>query len=127
VGDESLETALGGVDAVLSPWGLIDRPTTREGTLFLRSASTGGGGLDTFTAEEPIPLGAEVLYVEGSPPRLVASDRVSLDPETRDITVDRELVEAGGARPRSIPVLITRWCERCPESVPGPARSRDGR
>jgi predicted phosphodiesterase len=65
----------------------------REGTLFLRSASTGGGGLDTFTAEEPIPLGAEVLYFEGSPPRLVAFDRVSLDPETRDITVDRELVE----------------------------------
>jgi hypothetical protein len=66
---------------------------TAGGTLFLRSASTGGGGLDTFTAEEAIPLGAQVLHFEGSPPRLVAFDRISLDPDTRDLTVDRELVE----------------------------------
>jgi predicted phosphodiesterase len=63
-----------------------------DGTLFLQVGSTGAGGLDTFVEEEPLPLTAEVLYFEGVPPRLVAIDRVSLDPETRDLRVARELV-----------------------------------
>jgi predicted phosphodiesterase len=63
-----------------------------DGTLFLRVGSTGAGGLDTFVQDEPLPLTAEVLYFEGDPPRLVAIDRVSLDPETRDLRVARELV-----------------------------------
>ena len=65
-----------------------------EGTLFLRTASTGGGGLDTFTADEDFPLAAEVLYLEGSPSRLVAVDRVTLDPESRHLVVDRQLASS---------------------------------
>jgi hypothetical protein len=52
---------------------------------------------------EPIPLGAEILYFEGTPPELVAFDRVSLDPETRDITVDRQLVEPAESLPGPSP------------------------
>jgi predicted phosphodiesterase len=91
--DRMAEASAGLVPLVLSGHFHEFGDERREGTLYLRSASTGGGGLDTFTAEEPIRLGAEVLYFQGSPPRLVAFDRVSLDPETRDITVERQLVE----------------------------------
>jgi predicted phosphodiesterase len=63
-----------------------------EGTLYLRTGSTGGGGLDTFRSDvRPYPLSAEILYFEGTSPELVAVDLVELDPDTRDLTVDREL------------------------------------
>lgn len=62
-----------------------------EGTVFLESGSTGGGGLDVF-AEDPEPLAAQVLYLSGSPPRLQVFDRVVLQPDTRQLLVDRELV-----------------------------------
>jgi predicted MPP superfamily phosphohydrolase len=66
--------------------------TVNEGTMFLRTGSTGGGGLDTFRSDvRPYPLSAEILYFEGSSPELVAVDLVELDPDTRDLTVDREL------------------------------------
>jgi predicted phosphodiesterase len=65
----------------------------REGTFFLRTASAGGGGLDTFIDEEPLPLAAQVLYLDGSPPRLVAVDRIALEPETRQLLVERRLAE----------------------------------
>jgi predicted phosphodiesterase len=67
-----------------------------DGTLFLQTASAGGGGLETFTAEESVPLAAEVLYLEGTPPRLVAVDRVTLDPEDRQLVVDRLLASSIG-------------------------------
>lgn len=101
--DRMAEASAGLVPLVLSGHFHEFGEAEREGTLFLRSASTGGGGLDTFTAEEPIPLSAEILYFEGTPPRLVAFDRVSLDPETRDITVDRELVEVAEPIPGPSP------------------------
>jgi predicted phosphodiesterase len=64
----------------------------REGTLFLRIGSTGGGGLDTFTSDlKPYPLSAEVLYFDATSHALVAIDLVELDPDTRDLTVDRKL------------------------------------
>jgi predicted phosphodiesterase len=62
-----------------------------EGSLFLRTGSTGGGGLDTFSADEPFPLSAELLFFEGPERELVAIDRITLDPETRDLTVERQL------------------------------------
>ena len=62
-------------------------------TIFLQSASAGGGGLDTFIEEEPLPLAAEVLYLDGFPPRLVAVDRVALEPETRQLVVERRLAQ----------------------------------
>lgn len=65
----------------------------REGTIFLETASAGGGGLDTFVQDEPLPLAAQVLYLEGSPPRLVAVDRVALEPDTRQLAVERHLAE----------------------------------
>jgi hypothetical protein len=61
-------------------------------TLFLRVGSTGGGGLDTFLVDEPLPLAAEVLYFEGIPARLVAVDRITLEPTTRELRAERELV-----------------------------------
>lgn len=72
-----------------------------DDTLFLRAGSTGGGGLDTFLVDEPLPLAAEVLYFEGVPTRLVAVDRITLEPTTRELRAERELVteltEAVGA------------------------------
>ena len=72
-----------------------------DGTLFLRVGSTGGGGLDTFLVDEPLPLAAEILYFEGVPARLVAVDRITLEPTTRELRAERELVaeltEASGA------------------------------
>jgi predicted phosphodiesterase len=65
----------------------------QEGTFFLQTASAGGGGLDTFVDVEPLPLAAEVVYLDGSPPRLVAVDRVALEPETRQLLVERQLAQ----------------------------------
>ncbi|HEX2030972.1 MAG TPA: metallophosphoesterase family protein [Actinomycetota bacterium] len=62
------------------------------GTLFLRVGTTGGGGLDVFTEAAPFPLAAQILYFEGEPPRLLAYDRIELDPTTRRLEVDRRLV-----------------------------------
>jgi predicted phosphodiesterase len=66
----------------------------REGTIYLESGSTGGGGLDVFEGEDPEPLAAQILYLAGSPPRLEAYDRVVLQPQTRELVVRRELVSA---------------------------------
>jgi 3',5'-cyclic AMP phosphodiesterase CpdA len=66
----------------------------REGTIYLESGSTGGGGLDVFAGEDPEPLAAQILYLAGSPPRLEAYDRVVLQPQTRELVVRRELVSA---------------------------------
>lgn len=73
-----------------------------EGTLFLRTGSTGGGGLDTFLVDEPLPLAAEVLYFEGVPARLVAVDRITLEPTTRELRAERELVADLGESPVAI-------------------------
>jgi hypothetical protein len=79
-----------------------------DGTLFLRTGTTGGGGLDTFkSAERAIPLAAQILYFKASPQQLVAVDRVELDPDTRNLTVERLLADA----------LIG------PEPIPGPSAS----
>jgi predicted phosphodiesterase len=64
-----------------------------EGTLRLRNGTTGGGLLDTFASNQPVPLAAQILYFAGTPARLYAVDRVSLDPDTREISVARELIE----------------------------------
>ncbi|MGH2696094.1 MAG: metallophosphoesterase family protein, partial [Actinomycetota bacterium] len=73
-----------------------------EGTLFLRTGSTGGGGLDTFLIDEPLPLAAEVLYFEGVPARLVAVDRITLEPTNRELRAERELVSDLGGSPVAI-------------------------
>jgi hypothetical protein len=66
----------------------------RAGTIYLENGSTGGGGLDVFAGEDPEPLVAQILYLAGSPPRLEAYDRVVLQPQTRELVVQRELVGA---------------------------------
>ena len=63
-----------------------------DGTLFLRVGSTGAGGLDTFLVDEPLPLAAQVLYFDGLPARLIAVDRITLEPTTRELRAERELV-----------------------------------
>ena len=61
------------------------------GTLFLRAGTTGGGGVDTFIAEESVPLAAQILYFDGDPLELVAYDWIELDPRTGSLTLDRRL------------------------------------
>ncbi len=80
-----------------------------DGTLFLRSGTTGGAGPISFTAEGGIPLSAEILYFD--PPsgkanaRLVAWDVVEQDPGTGNLTVTRHLVEEefGALQPSPAP------------------------
>lgn len=78
-----------------------------DGSLFLRVGSTGAGGLDTFTAVEPIPLEAQILYLDGDPEELVAWDTVSLDPITQDLRLERhlpsEVVETEESAPQGGP------------------------
>ena len=94
VHDGRMADALAGrVPLVLSGHFHAFDASVEQGTIRLRTGTTGGGGLDTFTADAPVPLAAQVLYLSGTPPRLTAIDRVALDPETREITVARELVE----------------------------------
>ena len=69
------------------------------GTIFLRAGTTGGGGIDTFADLEEVPLSAQILYFEGSPPSLVAYDEVAVDPETRDFEVDRRLAPVAEIAP----------------------------
>jgi predicted phosphodiesterase len=90
--DRMAEAAAGLVPLVVS--GHFHEASQRliDGTIFLRTGSTGGGGLDTFRSEvKPYPLSAEILYFEGTPPALVAIDLVELDPDTRNLTVERRL------------------------------------
>jgi predicted phosphodiesterase len=88
------EELAGDVPLVLS--GHFHRFAARvlDGTIYLETASAGGGGLDTFIEDQPPALAAEVLYLEGTPLRLVAVDRVALDPRTRQLTVERRLAES---------------------------------
>lgn len=90
--DRMAEAAAGLVPLVVS--GHFHEASQRviDGTIFLRTGSTGGGGLDTFRSEvKPYPLSAEILYFDGAPLRLVAIDLVELDPDTRNLTVERRL------------------------------------
>jgi predicted phosphodiesterase len=87
--DRMAEAAIGLTPLVVS--GHFHRTGARleDGTLFLRVGTTGGGGLDTFTGPEAIPLSAQILYFDGDPLRLIALDVVTLDPITRDLSVNR--------------------------------------
>jgi predicted phosphodiesterase len=66
---------------------------TREGTLYLENGTTGGGGLDLFVGDTPVPLTAQILYVAGTPATLEAYDRVVFHPGTRELIVTRTRVE----------------------------------
>jgi predicted phosphodiesterase len=90
--DRMAEAAAGLVPLVVS--GHFHEASQRvvEDTLFLRTGTTGGGGLDTFRSEvKPYPLSAEILYFDGAPLGLVAIDLVELDPDTRNLSVERRL------------------------------------
>lgn len=75
--------------------GHFHRPGARviDGTIFLRTGTTGGGGFDPYSEGRATPLSAEILYFDGDPPRLLAVDTVLLNPETRDLQVRRALIE----------------------------------
>jgi predicted phosphodiesterase len=87
------DAVVGEVPLVLSGHFHEFAASLEEGTLRLRSGSTGGGLLDTFANEEAVPLEAQILYFSGTPARLYAVDRVALDPDTREISVARELID----------------------------------
>jgi predicted phosphodiesterase len=90
--DRMAEAAAGLVPLVVSGHFHEAGQRVIDGTIFLRTGSTGGGGLDTFRSEvKPYPLSAEILYFDGTPPALVAIDLVELDPDTRNLTVERRL------------------------------------
>lgn len=89
--DRMAEAAAGLVPVVLSGHFHDTGAREMDGTLFLRVGTTGGGGLDTFTTSESIPLSAQILYFDGEPLRLVAWDAVELDPVTQDLTLSRSL------------------------------------
>jgi len=104
VHDDRMATPLVG-DVPLVASGHFHRFDVRveDGTILLRSGSTGAGGLDTFLGDSVLPLAAQILYFEGTPPELIAFDRVTLEPETRELTVDRELVGDLDATPAPTP------------------------
>jgi predicted MPP superfamily phosphohydrolase len=117
--DRMAEASAGMVPLVIS--GHFHQPEARveEGTVFLRVATTGAGGLDTFTRPEPIPLSAQILYFDGDPLRLVAWDVVTLNPITRDLSVSRhhiselvaaveDVAEEAEPAPRREPVPVPR-------------------
>jgi predicted phosphodiesterase len=97
------DALLGTVPLILSGHFHDFAATAEQGTIRLRTGTTGGGGFDTFAEDEPVPLAAQLLYLTGSPPRLTAVDRVALDPETRQITLARELVEGSAFEPTASP------------------------
>lgn len=104
--DRMAESVAGRVAVVVS--GHFHQPAARvmAGTLFLRTGTTGGSGFTVFTQEGGIPLSAEILYFEpGTPPTLVAFDRITQSPESGNLSVERHLVaeEFGELRPQPSP------------------------
>lgn len=102
VHDDRLAAEIAGlVPLVVS--GHFHTPSTRvvDGTLFLRTGSTGGGGANVFTPEGGGPFAAQILhFAEQSPKRLVAYDRIEQDPETGSLVVRRHRVaDERGASP----------------------------
>ena len=93
VHDSRMALALaGGVPVVLSGHFHRFAAAFEDGTLHLRTGTTGAGGIDAFASDPAVPLSAQVIYFEGTPPRPRAVDRVTLDPITRDIDVRREVL-----------------------------------
>ena len=104
--DRMAEPIAGRAPVVIS--GHFHQPAARvmDGTLFLRTGTTGGSGFTVFTQEGGIPLSAEILYFEpGAPPALVAFDRITQSPESGNLSVERHLVaqEFGELRPAASP------------------------
>ena len=81
--------------------------TTEEGaerpeTVLLTQGSTGGAGLRGLQGDEPEPLVASILYVDGESRRLVAYDQVTVDGlGGTGATIERHILEgsAPGAGP----------------------------
>lgn len=104
--DRMAESVAGRVPVVIS--GHFHQPAARviNGTLFLRTGTTGGSGFTVFTQEGGIPLSAEILYFEPGPQlTLVAFDRITQSPESGNLSVERHLVaeEFGELRPSPSP------------------------
>jgi predicted MPP superfamily phosphohydrolase/ADP-ribose pyrophosphatase YjhB (NUDIX family) len=104
--DRMAESVAGRVAVVVS--GHFHQPSARvlNGTLFLRTGTTGGSGFTVFTQQGGIPLSAEILYFEpGAQPTLLAFDRITQSPESGNLSVERHLVveEFGDLRPTPSP------------------------
>ena len=104
--DRMAEAVAGRVPVVISGHFHQSAARAREGTLFLRTGTTGGAGFTVFTQEGGIPLSAQILYFAPGPqPTLVAFDRITQSPESGNLSVERHLVreEFGELRPGVTP------------------------
>ncbi len=121
--DRMAEAVAGRVPLVLS--GHFHHHSAREvdGTLYLRTGTTGGAGADVFTEPGGIPLSAQILYFSRTTagPVLVGFDVIEQSPETGSLTIDRHLVERefGTVIPELSPSIS-------PSDVPSPRSLRTG-
>jgi predicted phosphodiesterase len=92
VHDDRMAAELAGrVPLVLSGHFHRARAQMVDATLFLRAGSTGGAGVNMFSAVTPVPLSAEVLYFD-SKRKLVAYDLIEQSPTTGRLTIQRHVV-----------------------------------
>jgi hypothetical protein len=100
--DEQALSAAGLVPLVISGHGHIASARAIEGTLFLRTGTTGGSGLGVFSVEEGIPLSAQVLHfqTDGS---LLGYDVIEQSAETGSVTLDRHVVALDFPEPQPEP------------------------
>jgi predicted phosphodiesterase len=90
--DRMAEAVAGRVPVVISGHFHETSARVRDGTLFLRIATTGGSGAGVFRGLD-VPLTAEVLYFSHGPvPRLLAYDVVEQQPDSGNLTVQRVVV-----------------------------------
>jgi predicted phosphodiesterase len=82
--------------------GTTGEDAERPETVLLTQGSTGGAGLRGLQGDEPEPLVASILYVDGESQRLVAYDQVTVDGlGGTGATIERHILEgsAAGAGP----------------------------
>jgi hypothetical protein len=96
--DRMAENAAGSVPLIAGGHFHENSATVRDGTLFLRVATTGGAGpTGGFQANgQQVPLSAEILYFRPAAgdesPELVAWDVIQQDTGSGDLTVARHVV-----------------------------------
>ena len=130
--DRMAEDAAGRVPLVASGHFHENTATVRDGTLFLRVATTGGAGpTGGFQANgQQIPLSAEILYFSPAAgderPTLIAWDVIQQDTGSGDLTVARHVVTSefgelspSPAAPTSVAPTTTAPTTTVPPSTTG--------
>lgn len=132
--DRMTEGLSGRVPVVASGHYHASRTSVRDRTIFLRVGSTGGAGVNVFSAEGGVPLSAEILtFRRGPDPELVAYDRIEQSPLQGNLTVrrhrvdDETLADEAERHRREVDRILR--LARTPEPAASPAdgrRSPDG-